>query len=272
MTTGVTETFWQVARRPKWIGALLVALALAAGFAALGQWQLERSFRTVGHTDSQLESVVPIDSLIKPGGSFPEPADARKVEFSATPNTSNTYVVANRVQDRKSGYWLVIDYRLESGASIPVAQSWFSELDPALHARDEIRDSLVAQVLTKHTGWLLAPEAPEQIDASRPYLLNSLSPAQLVNLFSPDQPLQMYPGSIALADNRWIGEQIVIGTQRQSIELNFLNIFYAIEWVVFSGFAVFMWWRLVQDERLGLRRDGADATPSLQTAKGKLDQ
>ncbi|MEN9620072.1 MAG: hypothetical protein RL499_265, partial [Actinomycetota bacterium] len=30
--------FWQVARRPRWIGALLLALAVAAGFAALGQW------------------------------------------------------------------------------------------------------------------------------------------------------------------------------------------------------------------------------------------
>ena len=272
MTTGVTESFWQVARRPKWIGALLVALALAAGFAALGQWQLERSFRIVGHTDSQLETIVPIETLITPGGSFPEPADARKVEFSATPDTANTYVVANRVQEGKSGYWLVIDYRLESGASIAVAQGWFSALEPALKARNEVKDAVVAQVFTKHTGWLLAPEAPEQIDASQPYVLNSLSPAQLVNLFSPGQPLHMYPGALAMADNAWVGEQIVIGTQRQTTELNFLNIFYAIEWVVFSGFAVFMWWRLVQDERLGLRRDDADSAPSGQAAKGKLDQ
>jgi hypothetical protein len=26
-----------------------------------------------------------------------------------------------------------------------------------------------------------------------------------------------------------------------------LNIFYAIEWVVFAGFAVFLWYRLVRD-------------------------
>jgi cytochrome oxidase assembly protein ShyY1 len=272
MSRGETEAFWQVARRPKWIGALLIALALAAGFAALGQWQLERSFRTIGHTDSQLESVVPIDSLIKPGKSFPEPADARKVEFSATANTSNAFVVSDRVQNGTSGYWLVVDYRLETGASIPVATGWFVDLDTALNARDTVKSAMVAQVLTTHSGWLLAPEAPEAIDSSQPAVLKSLSPAQLVNLFSPEQPLQMYPGAVALSDNPWGGEAIVIGTQRQTIELNFLNIFYALEWVVFSGFAVFMWWRLVQDERLGLRRDGADPEPSQQAVKGKLDQ
>lgn len=272
MTGGVTETFWQVARRPKWIGALLIALSIAAGFAALGQWQLERSFRTIGHTDSQLESVVPIDFLIKPGKSFPEPADARKVEFSATANTANVFVVADRVQDGKSGYWLVVDYRVESGASLAVATGWFGELDSAITAREAVKSAMVAQVLTRLTGWLLAPEAPETIDPNQPELLKSLSPAQLVNLFSPDQPLKMYPGAVALSDSTWGGESIVIGTQRQTIELNFLNIFYALEWVVFSGFAVFMWWRLVQDERLGLRRDDADAGPSQQVAKGKLDQ
>lgn len=272
MTAGVTETFWQVARRPKWIGALLIALALAAGFAALGQWQLERSFRTIGHTDSQLEAVVAIDSLIQPGKSFPEPADARKVEFSATANTSNVFVIADRVQNGKSGYWLVVDYRLESGASLAVATGWFAELDAALTAREGVKSALVAQVLSKQTGWLLAPEAPAALNPSQLAVLNSLSPAQLVNLFSPDLPLQMYPGAVALNANPWGGDAIVIGTQKQTVELNFLNIFYAIEWVVFSGFAVFMWWRLVQDERLGLRREDAEAAPSQQAAKGKLDQ
>ena len=36
------------------------------------------------------------------------------------------------------------------------------------------------------------------------------------------------------------------------VELNWLNIFYAIEWVVFAGFAFFLWYRLVQG-RLGAR-------------------
>jgi hypothetical protein len=40
-----------------------------------------------------------------------------------------------------------------------------------------------------------------------------------------------------------------------STEIKSLNAFYAIEWTLFAGFAVFLWWRMVQDERLGLRAE-----------------
>jgi hypothetical protein len=32
--------------------------------------------------------------------------------------------------------------------------------------------------------------------------------------------------------------------------VNWLTLFYAVEWVLFGVFAVFLWWRLVQDQRL----------------------
>ena len=31
------------------------------------------------------------------------------------------------------------------------------------------------------------------------------------------------------------------------IGLNLLNVFYAVEWVIFAGFAIFLWYRLVKD-------------------------
>ena len=33
----------------------------------------------------------------------------------------------------------------------------------------------------------------------------------------------------------------------QEVSLNLLNIFYAIEWVIFAGFAIYLWYRLVRD-------------------------
>ncbi len=29
--------------------------------------------------------------------------------------------------------------------------------------------------------------------------------------------------------------------------LNLLNVFYAVEWVLFAGFAIYLWYRLVRD-------------------------
>ena len=45
-------SFWAVARRPRWIAALLLCLGFAAGFAALGQWQLSRSVDNAQATDA----------------------------------------------------------------------------------------------------------------------------------------------------------------------------------------------------------------------------
>jgi hypothetical protein len=42
--------------------------------------------------------------------------------------------------------------------------------------------------------------------------------------------------------------------------INWLSAFYFLEWLVFAGFAVFLWWRLVRDEQM------------LLAGKGKLAQ
>ena len=42
-------------------------------------------------------------------------------------------------------------------------------------------------------------------------------------------------------------EQVTIGMPQSDSQVNWLSAFYAIEWTVFAGFAVFMWWRLLAD-------------------------
>ena len=39
-----------------------------------------------------------------------------------------------------------------------------------------------------------------------------------------------------------------IGPQPPAQQVNWLNLFYSLEWVVFAGFALFIWWRLVKDD------------------------
>jgi hypothetical protein len=40
---------------------------------------------------------------------------------------------------------------------------------------------------------------------------------------------------------------LTIGLAKSESEVNWLSAFYAIEWTIFAGFAVFMWWRLLAD-------------------------
>ena len=260
------EPFWRVALRLKWIGALFAALALAAGFALLGQWQLERSFRTVGQTKVEQVTPVSIDSLVTPGKGFPDKADARLVTVECARVNAQPVLIANRLQGGKSGYWLVDWCSTRAGTMLVTADAWYADLDVAKAARDAISARVSPMVMDyrQYRGWLLAPEAPEPATAAGAYVFKSLSIAQLVNQFASG-PVEVYPGALALEvnpnDSTGGAQSIEISTQSHGVELNFLNIFYAIEWTVFAGFAVCMWWRLVQDERLGLR-DG----------EGKLDQ
>jgi hypothetical protein len=61
------------------------------------------------------------------------------------------------------------------------------------------------------------------------------------------------------------GEPIKIGIRKSQTEVNLLNAFYAIEWVLFAGFAVFLWGRLVQDERKRLETETAETTETTET-------
>ena len=54
-----------------------------------------------------------------------------------------------------------------------------------------------------------------------------------------------------------------IGPQPPAGKINWLNLFYAAEWVVFAGFALFIWWRLVKDD---YRRGLEDALDEEQEA------
>lgn len=62
--------------------------------------------------------------------------------------------------------------------------------------------------------------------------------------------------------------------------LNWLNVFYAVEWVVFAGFAIFLWFRLVRDafereveeaEEAAAEGQGASLLSASPQAPGRTD-
>ena len=65
-------------------------------------------------------------------------------------------------------------------------------------------------------------------------------------------------------------EAIASPPPEESVELNWLNVFYAVEWAVFAGFAIFLWYRLVRDaverERDAGRGGGGRATDAAEAA------
>ena len=252
-------TFFSVARRPKWIFGLLFALASAAVFALLGQWQLDRTF-TVVQPAIENEQVFVLNQIATPGAALTAEAANVLVSANIMIDQSNVYIVSNRLQQSSdqivSGYWLIANSGAlladnDTTGSLTVALGFSESLETVEKARVDLQESMLPQAFLESTGRYLQTEAPVQSpDESKSYLLGSLSLAQLVNLYSADQ-VQSFAGFLALDAEPGFGlDAINLPVHTAGTSVNWLTLFYAVEWVVFGVFAVFLWWRLVQDQRL----------------------
>lgn len=236
-------TFWQVARRPKWLGGLLLAAIVAVVFSLLMQWQLERTFNVVGVSIEEREPV-PIAELTAPGYLEPFSFD-RLVEAEVFLDADNAFVIADRLQliegESVSGYWVVVNSFIDD-ASLTLAIGFTQDLDQAREVARNLEDQAVEIV-----GYI---EPTEAVKPSVDGVLGSLSLGQLVNLYFTE-PTPSYPIYLILESGIDTDlQKITIEIRQQSVEINWLTAFYAIEWAFFALAAFYVWWRMIQDARI----------------------
>lgn len=234
-------SFFAVAKQPKWIGALFLSLAVAAIFAALGQWQLDRTFTK--------------DS--------PEPVLYLVEKLEVTIDTKNVYVIENRLNGSESGdelgYWLIANSYDENNKSQTLALGWSANLAEVEAERAAIISSDLAKVKTQLEGIRIPSEAPQPQVNDKQYIFESLSLAQLINVYSPDKQLSSNPEILALCGcsqaSAWPPLAPINVSYAKGQNINWLSAFYFLEWLLFAGFAVFLWWRLVKDEQILLANE-----------------
>ena len=163
--------FFSVALKPKWIGGLLLALAAAAVFAALGQWQLERAFISTDGT----EIPKPLDSLLAPGDQLLAPAADQLAIANLKLDPRSTAIVENRVQlvgdHAETGFWLIGQSSAKNGAALTVALGWAPSLEKAEAARNfMIQSADMAGGYLPVVGRLEPSEEPQAADSAKPYL------------------------------------------------------------------------------------------------------
>ncbi|CAN5199395.1 SURF1 family protein [soil metagenome] len=255
-STTTPPSWWAIARRPRWIAALLLALGVAAGFAALGQWQIERSFESAVTPEQQTENVIPLESVAKPQSPVLSVATGQLVDVSAEFVSSDYVVLSDRINLAAPGYWVVGHAVLPDGASLAVALGWASSADAAASAIATLQQHPPAPAMT---GRYLPSESPQETDFEHGKH-SVLSVADLVNTWG-SVPHGVYGGY--LVSHQQVAGLDLIDSPAPSTEvsLNLLNIFYAIEWAIFAGFAIFLWYRLVKDaweaESLGESEESA---------------
>jgi cytochrome oxidase assembly protein ShyY1 len=257
---------WSVARRPRWIATLALALVLAAGFAALSQWQLARSISTGTVVHRNTETVVPLSKIATPQKGVTDAANARMVSVTGVWMPGDFSVLSDRLNAGTLGYWVIghlsADTPDNNRAGLAVALGWTASKAHATAARDKLDSGRVGDAV-EITGRYLAAEAAEDSDFEHGKV-TTLSTARLVNVWKSADPAGIYSGYVVDARAASGLTAIYSPKPTSQVELNWLNIFYAVEWVVFAGFAIFLWYRLVRDAWEREREEAAEAEAALR--------
>ncbi|WP_424347969.1 SURF1 family cytochrome oxidase biogenesis protein [Kocuria sp. CH-021] len=255
------------ALRPRSILALIVSLGLAVGFVLLSQWQLESSEQSRTVADPAKDVAVPLAEAAEAGAPVTAAQADQLVTVTGEYRDGSTVLVPGRLQDGAEGWWAVSaltvpgseDLWPDAGGelTLAVARGWSA--DPA--AVPEEPEGAVDVV-----GRYLPAEGPVPGDGLPEGQVRTVSPAQLSNLW--DVPL--WSGYVAAfaetpatappplaADGTLAPDAALLSPELSRLDIeqqptdesvNLLNVFYAVEWVVFAGFALYIWWRFVRDE------------------------
>ncbi|HEX2894307.1 MAG TPA: SURF1 family protein [Marmoricola sp.] len=238
--------------RPKfWPGhlAMLVAVAIAVG---LGVWQLDawRIHRADAARNLTTKPPVALGTVMTGDSPFPGRSVGQPVSFTGRWTGGNIYV-SDRYLHGTKGYWVVSSALVDGTQSaMPVVRGWSRGTDvPAPTGATAV------------TGWLQPTEGSGPPDPD-PHddVIPMMRIASLVEKVDAD----LYSGYVVAktVSNPADGTLAPVQPPAQpgvSMWTAARNLFYAIEWWVFGGFAVFIWLRWCHDTLVGPpRQDSPD--------------
>ena len=254
----------RLALRPRWVLMLLLALGVAAGFAALGQWQISRAVDHDSAPSGASETLVPLHDVLMPDSVLRTQDVGQRVSVTGSFKASDNVIISDRLNGDVLGFWIVGRFdALEAGdPALAVARGWvetFDEAEAAVSglARD---DAAVQSEPITINGRLLPNEAPVRpATGASTNELTTVALAALVNRWSDLGERPVYRGYVVSSEAASGLVLIDAPPPDSPITVNWLNVFYAVEWVVFAGFAVFLWYRLLRDEFEREQEEAAEA-------------
>lgn len=231
--------------RGRWIGMLLLCLVVGV-FAWLGQWQLERAIETDPPPAGATEQVRPLTDVVEPGQYLPEPLVGQKVETSGEWVEGDFLVVSSRFNDDVEGYWVTGQLRVADRTSIAVAIGWAPDRETADAAIERL-DAEVDGSQVEIGGRIISDEGPSVPPRTDPDRMDRMSTAALLSRWHDTEELDVYRPFLASTTATAGLVDISSPAPEEQSPINWLNIFYAVEWAIFAGFAFYLWYRLAKD-------------------------
>ena len=232
-------------RTPRSFGLLAIALLLAGGFAALGQWQISRAIQQGTVVERPTEQVVPLSRVAQPARQQTDASVGQLVSTRGHLVPQDTLIAGDRLNDGRRGWWVVGHAVIDdpAGSHLAVALGWASTAQEAKRAADVARATPAADIAL--VGRYVDSDAADPTGSGSPDALTEVSTARLVNLWSVFGPT--YEGVLTLREAPDGLSRIYSPKPGDEVELNLLNVLYAVEWAIFAVAAFYVWYRLVRD-------------------------
>lgn len=240
----------KTALKPKWITILVLSLVISTLFVLLSKWQFEQAESKGTAPETTTEKQVPLTEHFVPEKPLYQTEADQLVTLSGQYLPDKQVYIQDRLHEGVKGYWVVTAFKVDGGAEniIPVVRGWTEQLVQA-------KVSAAPEGKLRLEGRLLPPEAPDFGYREDTEVYRSLSTAELINVWDEKsysavvvQFTTMDAGGTPISAAEQGVAAVHVGPQPAQQQLNLLNIFYAVEWVFFAGFALFLWWRLVRDD------------------------
>ena len=263
--TGVLRT----ALTPRWLALLALVLLAATGMSLLGQWQLDRA-RERGRQAQELRAArhrepVPLDRVLRARETFPASASDQRISAAGTWDSSRQLLVAGRPLGGRTGFWVLTPLVLDDGSAVPVVRGWVAgPADPAAAAPAHGARVRVTGVLQPSEPAL--DTAPGQGSGLPAGQIPRVAVVDLITRW----PYPLLTGYVIMDGQDPPG----ISPQPQQVAvplppagLAWRNLSYAVQWWLFAGFGLFLWWRAVRDDHRA--RTGAAAGPETDEPPGE---
>lgn len=227
---------------------MLVCVGIAFGFSF---WQFDAWQERRADAARDLTNAPPrvLTTVISPNGTFPGRSLGRPVTAGGTWQGDNFYI-EDRTHQGKQGYWVVTLMTVDGTSSvIPVVRGWSQQ-----------PDSATVTGPTSLTGWLQASENSGDPDVDpNDRIFPTLRIPTLAGFTAND-----LFGGYVIARSIQPPAQLLVPVTPDSVPpvssfTALRNLLYALEWLVFAGFAVLIW---VQWCREAMKSDDEEQQPS----------
>lgn len=245
------------------LGLLALLVVAAVVCVRLGAWQIDRAYATSqAAAEAQAEELAhaaarPLSEIVEPGAHLMGRDVGRPLTVTGEFVPELEVLVPGRSVGGQSGSLVVTPLR-ETGEEgepwVVVVRGFLPDGETTVPPAQTGEVTLVGSAAA---GEAYHPAPPREGEAS------SLSPAYFAGTWG----LPIYNVYVVQAE----ADDGLVTMARPSADsgdgANLRNLAYAVEWFVFAGFALFIWYRMVRDEAIDRRLDD-DAADAGSSAEG----